>query len=85
MSALMPLLALLFLALMGWVLLRLIGGPGGPETFNPNSCSSCSSNQGGAAASEREAEKAVGGHRPALRQFPVAAARHRLQGPLGLR
>jgi hypothetical protein len=81
----MPLLVLLFLALMGWILLRLIGGPNGPETFNPNSCSSCSSNQGGAAASERETDKAVGGYQPALRQFPVAAARHRLQGHPNLR
>jgi hypothetical protein len=78
-SALIPLCVLLFLGLMGWVLLRLIGGPGGPETFNPNSCSSCSSNQGGAA--ERRGDERDSGARPKLRRFPVAAGRHRLRSP----
>ena len=78
MSVLMPLLALLFLALMGWVLLRLIGSPDAPETFNPNSCCSRRAKQGAAATSEREA---AADPSPAIRRFPEASARHRLHGP----
>lgn len=78
MSALIPLFALLFLGLMGWVLLRLIGGPGGPETFNPNSCSSCSSKQGGADAAGRRVGAQDPGGEPVLQRFHVASARHRL-------
>lgn len=78
MSALMPLVALLFLGLMGWVLLRLIGGPAGPETFNPNSCSSCSNKQGGQAPSERQAGEGGRDYEPGLKRFPVASSQYRL-------
>ena len=77
MSAWMPLFVLLFIGLMGWILLRLIGGPGGPETFNPNSCSSCTSRQG--AASGLRAEDRESGGRAGLQEFPVAARHHRLR------
>ena len=78
MSALAPLFALLFLGLMGWLLLRLIGGPEGPETFDPNSCSSCSSKQGGEAASARTE---VSEKETTLKRFPVASGQHRLGLP----
>jgi len=81
MSALAPLFALLFLGLMGWLLLRLIGGPEGPETFNPNSCSSCSSKQGGDAASARTAGTEVSDDETTLKRFPVASGQHRLGLP----
>jgi len=77
-SALMPLFALVFLGLMGWVLVRLIGGPASPETFNPNSCSSCSSKQGGQAAAESTAGKAGSDPQPGFTRFRMAPDPHRL-------
>ena len=74
MTALMPLFALVFLGVMGWVLMRLIGGPGSPETFNPNSCASCSTKQGGASASQSQSQARFA-------QFRVAPAPHRLRFP----
>jgi len=78
MAALMPLFALVFLGLMGWVLVRLIGGPGSPETFNPNSCSSCSSKQGGQAASESMAGRAASEPQPGFTRYRVAPVHYRL-------
>lgn len=78
MSAFMPLLVLLFLGLMGWVLLRLIGDPGGPATFNPNSCCSRSKQQGGRESPESEGGREVPENRPELTRFRVASDRHRL-------
>jgi hypothetical protein len=74
----MPLFVLIFLGLMGWVLMRLIGGPASPETFNPNSCSSCSSKQGGQAEAESTAGKAASEPQPGSTRFPVAPGHHRL-------
>lgn len=81
MSALAPLFALLFLGLMGWVLLRLIGGPEGPETFNPNSCSSCSSKQGGQAPSEPSEAGDASEDGAGLKRFLVAPGQHRVGSP----
>ena len=78
MSALIPLFVLLFLGLMGWVLMRLIGGPGGPETFNPNSCSSCSNKQGGEPESEPMAGQEASEPGSELPRFRVASGHHRL-------
>ena len=78
MSALLPLFALIFLGLMGWVLMRLIGGPGSPETFNPNSCSSCSSKQGGQEAAESGAGREEPAPQPGFPRFRVAPGHHRL-------
>lgn len=72
MSALAPLLALVFFGLMGWILLWLIGSPEGPETFNPNSCSSCSGKQGAQAAKEGSEDEVK------LKRFQVAPGHHRL-------
>lgn len=82
MSGLAPLFALLFLGLMGWVLLRLIGGPEGPETFNPNSCSSCSSTQGDKAPSERVEAGNAAEDGAGLKRFLAAPGHHRLDSPL---
>lgn len=81
MSALAPFLGLVFLALMGWVLLRLIGGPGGPETFNPNSCSSCSSKQGGQGPSQPDEARNAARDGAPLKRFLVAPGHHRLGSP----
>ena len=82
MSALVPIAVLLFLGLMGWVLLRLIGGPGGPETFNPNSCSSCSSKQGGKEEPEPQVGKQGSENLAGIPRYPVASAHYRLPSPL---
>ena len=81
MSALMPLLALVFLGVMGWALLRMIGGPGGPETFNPNSCSSCSSKQGGQGGGESLAGRERSDAQAEIPRFPVASEHYRLNSP----
>lgn len=81
MSALLPLFALLFLGLMGWVLLRLIGGPGGPETFNPNSCCSRSGRQGVKEESDLAGHKTGSVNQPQLTRFRVASGHHRLSSP----
>ena len=85
MSALMLLFALLFLGLMGWVLLRLIGNPDGPETFNPNSCCARSKRQGGREGPEPRADKQGSENQPGIPRYPVASAHHRLQDPPNLR
>ena len=81
MSALMPLFAGIFLGVMGWALLWMIGNPSGPETFNPNSCSSCSSKQGGQVAAESRVGEERSEHQPGFPRFAVAPGHHRLTPP----
>jgi len=71
-----PLIALVALLLLGWGLVWLFT-QAGPDTYNPNSCSSCSPKQGGQDVGQDEPRDVTPG-RP-LRLYAVAPGQHRLR------